>query len=969
MFSGKTTLGWFTIIIVLVLSHSGLAASSTDVSDDLTWLNDPEWVSDGLVSVVVFLENDQVQSGIQKSVMTPDLSRGERIREVSNRLKSYRPVFSEQVSNYLNAHSSSEVIRHWIIPAFSARLTIAQVKEVSGLAGVESVVPDARIEGIEPVEVSKEPPPSGTAPSNLDNLGVRSLWSRGYTGRGRLVCSFDTGVEQAHPALSGNWRGNHSSISAGWMSTITPGSPPTDISGHGTHTMGTMVGVEGTDTIGVAPGAEWITAGVIDQGKTLDGTISDILQAFQWALNPDGNPMTTDDVPDVILNSWGVPSVVPGYGPCGSTFWQAIDNVEAAGIVTIFAAGNEGPNPSTIRNPASRATSPTNSFSVGAVDGSQVIADFSSRGPVYCNSEQVKPEIVAPGVMIRSADKNGGYKYMSGTSMAAPHIAGLVAICREYNPDVTVEEIKWALIRCAIDLGPAGEDNSYGNGLVDASRLLDYLPSTGEPTIAIANQNVDNGNASPDEQYQLSLTLTNEHADVERVAGYLETMESEGVEVVQGTAQFYFGIGGAAAINDVPYTISLGNSLYHGQEIMFRLTLYRDSDIYDTLEFSQIIGHVPHGTQADHSSGRVEFTVSDYGQYGLAPGSIYNVQGSGFRYNGSDNLLYEAGIILGRNDIQLSSSIRGADGSFDESDFEPVQKLAPNSMSADAGSTWRAEMRDSNSEIAIPVTVVQESTDYGVYGDDGFVIMKYLVINSSLEKLNNLYFGFLADFDLPGDLNNISSDQQMNLIYQSGEGSPLVGLTGLSGMSGFKSIANDSSKVGFTPAEKFELISTGTDTSCHTGNDLMIMISGGPYDLAALDTVEVALAFVAGGDEEQLLTQVIRARERYLNPTIVNESTETVPEDYELQQNYPNPFNPVTTISFTLPVSGKVSLEVYNLLGQHVKQLLSEELPAGTHQVEWDGRNSVGDQVATGVYFYNLTCSEFSQSRKMALLR
>ena len=115
---------------------------------------------------------------------------------------------------------------------------------------------------------------------------------------------------------------------------------------------------------------------------------------------------TTSDVPDVILNSWGVPRGL--FIPCSQTFWEVIDNVEAAGIVTVFAAGNEGPNPQTMRDPADRAATPLNSFSVGAVDNNKVIGDFSSRGPSSCDTTQIKPEVVAPGVLVRSSSKDGG---------------------------------------------------------------------------------------------------------------------------------------------------------------------------------------------------------------------------------------------------------------------------------------------------------------------------------------------------------------------------------------------------------------------------------------------------------------------------------------------------------------------------------------------------------------------------------
>lgn len=312
-------------------------------------------------------------------------------------------------------------------------------------------------------------PPCLTKGDPLKLLNVPYLWNKGYNGKGRLVCSFDTGVEKDHPALSSKWRGNHAPASSAWFSNATTNTIPIDRSGHGTHTMGIMVGASVTDTFGVAPGAEWITAGVIDQGRSLSATISDILQAFEWTLNPDGDTSTTDDVPDVISNSWGIRKGL--FAPCDETFNVVIDNVEAAGIVVVFAAGNEGPGTRTLRSPADRASTPINCFAVGAVDNSKTIWYKSSRGPSSCNRE-IKPEVVAPGVCIWSLYKGGGYEYMSGTSMAVPYIAGLAVLYRQYDPDASVEVIKNAIINSCTDLGSPGEDNTYGYGLPDASRLL-----------------------------------------------------------------------------------------------------------------------------------------------------------------------------------------------------------------------------------------------------------------------------------------------------------------------------------------------------------------------------------------------------------------------------------------------------------------------------------------------------------------
>jgi hypothetical protein len=234
--------------------------------------------------------------------------------------------------------------------------------------------------------------------------------------------------------------------------------------------MGTMVGGAPGLEVGVAPGAQWIASNCINMGT---GAAFDnaVIASFQFMADPDGNAGTITDVPDVVQNSWGVNEGFSGYLDCDSRWWAAIDNCEAAGVCVTWSAGNEGPGATTLRSPGDRALTPYNCFSVGATDATApyTIASFSSRGPSGCGGAfAMKPEVSAPGVNTYSCYNNGSYTTMSGTSMAGPHVAGVVALMRSANPDIEVNAIKQILMDTATDLGTAGEDNTYGWGLVDA---------------------------------------------------------------------------------------------------------------------------------------------------------------------------------------------------------------------------------------------------------------------------------------------------------------------------------------------------------------------------------------------------------------------------------------------------------------------------------------------------------------------
>jgi subtilisin family serine protease len=344
---------------------------------------------------------------------------------------------------------------------------------------VDEIAPDYEIETINPTQQADDNPIIAGHEIGLQRINADQCWAIGITGQGRLVSNIDTGVLGTHAALTNRWAGNDPRYSGhpewAWLDPYTTNWPtPQDDGGHGTHTMGTICGRTASgDTVGVAIDAQWIAAAAIDRGGGIPRTVSDALISFEWITDPDDDPGTVWDVPDVCSNSWGV-TTSHGYPPCDETFWNVIDGCEAAGCVVVFAAGNEGPGASTLRRPSDRATTPLSTFSVGAVDGSSPnlpIASFSSRGPSNCTpdgSATFKPEVCAPGVNVRSSYNNGGYTTMSGTSMATPHIAGVVALVRQANPNLTSEQVKQIIYDTARDLGNPGEDNTYGNGVADA---------------------------------------------------------------------------------------------------------------------------------------------------------------------------------------------------------------------------------------------------------------------------------------------------------------------------------------------------------------------------------------------------------------------------------------------------------------------------------------------------------------------
>lgn len=372
--------------------------------------------------------------------------------------------------------------RFWIMNLIVVQSTRKELEKIAARSDVEIVEENFKVSLIEPVgerAKSVEIPSKGIGVTpGLRAINAPRVWHElGITGLGRLVGNIDTGVDGAHPALTNRWRGNHEPWQECWKDAVGFGDTiPHDYYGHGTHVMGTLCGLGAAtnDTIGVAWQAEWIADNSINQntGTAFD---NDILEAFQWFADPDGDTTTIDDVPDVVQNSWGIDHRFSGYQDCDYRWQTVIENCEAAGVVVTFSAGNEGSSPKTLRSPANICNTPITNFAIGAVDATHYgfpypIAGFSSRGPSDCDGVTKKPEVVAPGVQVYSSVPGGGYEQYGwdGTSMAGPHVAGVVALMRQANPDLSVDSIKQILINTAVDLGAFGEDNDYGWGIIDA---------------------------------------------------------------------------------------------------------------------------------------------------------------------------------------------------------------------------------------------------------------------------------------------------------------------------------------------------------------------------------------------------------------------------------------------------------------------------------------------------------------------
>jgi subtilisin family serine protease/N-acetylneuraminic acid mutarotase len=345
----------------------------------------------------------------------------------------------------------------------------------------------------------------------IANINADDVWNQyGDRGAGITVASIDTGVEYTHPALVNQYRGRKADgtfdHNYNWFDAAgTCGPAPCDQNGHGTHTMGTMIGAGG---IGVAPDATWIAAnGCCPSDEAL-------IASAQWMLEPTDLAGQNPDAgrrPQIINNSWG--SEVPSNDPFMEDITQAW---AASGIFAVWSNGNNGSGCRTSGSPGSRSAN----YSTGAYDENNTIAEFSSRGEGQ--DGEIKPNLSAPGVDIRSSVPGSSYAYADGTSMAAPHVAGAVALLWAAAPGLVgdVAATRALLDGSSVDTpddqcgGTDADNNVYGEGRLDALALVDSAPVGDTGTLDVSVVDSRTGKAVP----TASLKITGP-VDRERTAG------------------------------------------------------------------------------------------------------------------------------------------------------------------------------------------------------------------------------------------------------------------------------------------------------------------------------------------------------------------------------------------------------------------------------------------------------------------
>jgi subtilisin family serine protease len=472
-----------SVVSALPLDAAAEAVATRAVVDPVVQARVATAAPDTKIGVIVVLREQAGPADVHGN------SRPERLRTAEAALRAAASHGQRNLLDYLDKQQSagnvSDVVPLWIEDAVSLNATPGVLDALAKRDDVAAIRPDRRLPAPEATATGSQVSAvvrAGVAAApvepNVALVNAPALWDLGYRGQGVVVASMDTGVDATHPDLAGSWRGGSNSWYDPYGQHPTT---PTDVNGHGSQTTGVIVGGEaGGSAIGVAPQAQWIGVKIFNDSGTATSTA--IHLGYQWLLDPDHNP-ATPDAPHVVNNSW---TMQPAG--CVLDFQPDLRMLRSVGILPIFAAGNYGPTSGSVPSPANNPEA----VAVGGTTDADVLDPQSSVGPSAC-AGATSPALTAPDTNIHTADLFGGYVDDTGTSVAAPHVTGAVALLLSAFPDLkaSADAQQSALQAGAHDLGSPGLDSAFGYGRLDVLAAYQAASTLSDFSVGVAPSSVN----------------------------------------------------------------------------------------------------------------------------------------------------------------------------------------------------------------------------------------------------------------------------------------------------------------------------------------------------------------------------------------------------------------------------------------------------------------------------------------------
>ncbi|MGO4890248.1 S8 family serine peptidase [Anaerobacillus sp. MEB173] len=383
-------------------------------------------------------------------VLFPSFSTDNRIQAETGEFERVIITFHDKIYDHILIEGNGEI--HHRFPSISAVAASIPSDYLSTLQHHPR---------IKSVEVDKQVSVTQTIDWGVHRTNAPQVWKNSVTGKGVKVALIDTGIAKNHPDLK----------IADAVAFTNYTTDYNDDNGHGTHVAG-IVAAQNNDigTAGMAPDIDLYIAKALDQEG--NGYHSDLVRAIEWAINK--------DVDIINLSAGGIE---------GSLLLKAaIDQAYNKGVLIVAAAGNSG---QAVEYPAAYS----NVIAVAAVDQRDRRTNFSAIGK--------EVEVSAPGVAIYSTYLRNSYKSMSGTSMAAPHVTGMLALLKQARPGIAHTDLRELLHKHTFDLGETGKDELYGYGRIEVPQDLKVEKAPPSPPTSVQATMIDN---KTDSKLQVQLT-------------------------------------------------------------------------------------------------------------------------------------------------------------------------------------------------------------------------------------------------------------------------------------------------------------------------------------------------------------------------------------------------------------------------------------------------------------------------------
>jgi serine protease len=651
----------------------------------------------------------------------------------------------------------------------------------------------------------------------------------------------------------------------------------------------------------------------------------------------------------IINCSWG--------GPGGGQFGQDVINYAVINMdrTVIAAAGNNGNE--TVFYPASFE----NVLNIASTTESDVKSIFSNYG--------ITIDVTAPGSNIYSTWYNDTYSSQGGTSMAAPIAAGGAALIKSHFPNYNGLQVAEQLRITADNIyslpGNSSYINKLGRGRINLYRALTEIsPSVRMKNIVYTDNNDDSFVIN--DTIRVTGDIINYLAPTSNLTVSISTSSSH-VTILDGSTTVG-ALGTLQFVNNVsdPFTFKINPTAPQNARIVFKIT-FADGTYIDDQYFDVIVN-------VDY----INVTINDIQTSITSKGLIgYNqpnqVEGLGFRYKGSTTLLYDASLMIGANSNQVSDYVRGLSGSTDN-DFVSAQNVHRIIPSVKSEFDLMGVFNDNGAGATkLNVLTTHKAYAWSSPGHTQYIIVEYFIKNNSSTTYNSLYAGIFADWDIADYNKNKASEDAFHKIgftWNTDTGGYYAGIKLLSPVP-FLHYAIDNipggagginTYDGFSTAEKYQSLSTNRPTAgTGPGNDVIDVVSGGPFSLVPGDSITIAFALIAADSLPDLLTSAQNAQYNYDN--IVTSIPQLTDQEHFMVTCFPNPANDSYYLNIHTLSPGKAKINLYNELGQKAKKI-STNLVSGWNQIQMD----ISD-LNPGIYFYNIVEGERSVRGKVMIIR